>query len=60
MNDKILVDDKLFSVSEHLVDTKHLESIKMVTDLTYLPDLPIDKKLDNIQLDFFMLHLLMC
>ena len=40
---KILLDDKLFSVGKHFVDIKHLASIKMVTDLTYLPN---DEKLD--------------
>ena len=29
-----------------LVDAKHLASIKMLTDLTYLPDLTIDEILD--------------
>ena len=51
-NDKILVDGELFSVGKHLVDTKHWESIKMVTDLIYqtdLPDLPIDEKLGSIR-----------
>ena len=32
-----MIDDNLFA--EHLVETKHLASIKMLTDLTYLLDL---------------------
>ena len=42
----------LFSVGNHLVDTKHLASIKMLPDLTYLtypPDLTIDEKLEREQ-----------
>ena len=40
----LLLDGKNFSVGEHLVDTKHFASIKMLTDLTYLTT---DEKLDN-------------
>ena len=36
------------SVGKLLVDTKHLASIKMLTDLTYLPDLIIKNKLECI------------
>ena len=42
---KILAEGKLFSVGKHLVDTKNLALIKMLTDLSYLPDLTIDEKL---------------
>ena len=31
-------------MDKHLVDTKYLASIKMLTDLTYLPDLTIHGK----------------
>ena len=46
---KNLVSTNLFSFSEQLVDTKHLTSMKMLTDLTYLtylPDLIIYEKLN--------------
>ena len=33
-------------MDKHLVDTKYLASIKMSTDLTYLPDLTIHEKLE--------------
>ena len=33
-----LADGKLFSVDEHLVDTKYLASIKMLTDISARSD----------------------
>ena len=41
----LLADGKLFSVGKYLVDVKHLASIQMSTDLTYLT---IDEKLDCV------------
>ena len=35
------VDTNLFTVGQHLVDNKQLASMKMLTVLTYLPDLTI-------------------
>ena len=43
---KHLVNTNLFSVGKHLVDTEHLTLMKMLTNLTYLPDLTIYEKLD--------------
>ena len=50
-DDKLLVvskhldDTNLFSVGKPLEDYKHLVSIKILTDLTYLPDLITYEKL---------------
>ena len=41
-----LVDTNLFSFGKHLVDTKPLASVKMLTDLTYLPNRAIYEKFE--------------
>ena len=48
---KHLVDNNLFSVGKHSVDTEHLASLEMLTDLTYmtyLPDLTIYENFDSV------------
>ena len=46
---KHLVDFNPLSVGKHLVDTKHLASmLAELTYLTYLPDLTIYEKLNNL------------
>ena len=36
-----------FQIDKHLAGTKHFTPMKMLTDLTYLPDLTIYEKLDK-------------
>ena len=45
---QLLVDGKDFRIGKHSLFTKHLASIKMLTDLTYMPDLTTDKKSNEL------------